>query len=55
MDKLFSKNIQNNHVCSNDLDGFLLMCEPPDVEPDYISEANSQKKIAIDVVEEKKR
>ena len=54
MDNFFSKNIQNNHVCSNDLDGFLLMCEPPDVEPDYLSEANSQNSFAIDVVEGKK-
>ena len=29
------------------------MCEPPDVEPDDISEANSQNYFAIGVVEDK--
>ena len=47
---IFCKNNQNNHVCSNDLDYFIEMCEPPDVEPDDISEAKSQNYFAIGVV-----
>ena len=47
---MFFKNNHNNHVCSNDLDDFLGICEPPDVEPDDISEANSQNYFAIGVV-----
>ena len=49
----FSKNNQNNHVCRNDLYDFLGMCDPPDAEPDDISEANSQNYFAIGVVEDK--
>ena len=36
----FSKNRQNNNVCSNYSDDFFGICDPPDVEPDDISEAN---------------
>ena len=50
---LFSKNNQNNHVCRNSSDDFLGMCDPPDVEPDDISEANSHNYLAIGVVEDK--
>ena len=53
MDIFFSKNNQNNHVCRNYLDGFLGMCDPPEVEPDDISEANSKNYFAIDVVEDR--
>ena len=42
MEIIFSMNNQNNHVCRNDSDYFLGMCDPPDVEPDDISEANCQ-------------
>ena len=50
---IFSKNNQKHHVCSNDSDDFLGMCDPPDVEPDDISEADSQNCFVIDVVEDK--
>ena len=53
IDIFFSKNNQNNHVCSNDWDDFIGMCEPPDVEPDDISEANSQNYSAIGVGKDK--
>ena len=46
----FSKNNQNNHVCSNGSDGFLVMCDPPDVELDDLSEAHYGNSFAIDVV-----
>ena len=46
----FSKNNQNNHVCSNDSYDFLGMCDPPDFEPDDISEASYQNYFAIGVV-----
>ena len=49
----FSKNNQNNHVCINYSYGFLGMCNPPEVEPDDISEANSHNYFAIGVVEDK--
>ena len=48
-----SKKIKNNHLCNNDLDDFIGMCDPPDIEPDDISEANSQNYFAIGVVEDK--
>ena len=44
---------QDNHVYSNDSDNFLGMCDPSDVEPDDISEANSHNYFAIGVVEDK--
>ena len=47
---IFFKNNQNNHVYNNDLDYFIGMCDPPDVEPDDISEANSWNYFAIGVV-----
>ena len=50
-----SKNNQNNHVYSSDIDGFIGIFDPTDVEPDDISEENSQKYIAIGVVEEKEK
>ena len=53
MEIFISENNQNNHVCSNDSDDFLGIYEPPDSEPDDISEANSQYSFAIGVVEEK--
>ena len=53
MEIFFSVNNQNNHVCINYSDGFLGMCDPPDVEPDDIPEANSQNSFAIGVVENK--
>ena len=46
----FSKNNQNNHVCSNDSDDFLGICDPHDVEIDDISEANYQNYFAIIVL-----
>ena len=49
----FSKNNQNNHVCSNYSDYFLVMCDPPEVEPDDISESDSHHSFAIGVVEDK--
>ena len=49
----FSKNNQKNHVCSNDSDDFLGMCNPTNVEPDDISEANYQNYFAIGFVEDK--
>ena len=49
----FSKNNQNNHVCSNDSDDFLGVCDPPDVETDDISEDNSRNYSEIGVVEDK--
>ena len=49
----FCKNNQNNHVCSNYSDGCLGMCDPPDVEPDDVSEANPHNSFAIGAVEEK--
>ena len=48
----FSKNNQNNNVFRNDSDYFLGMCDPPDVEYDDISEANSHNYFAIGVVED---
>ena len=48
-----SKNNQYNHLFRNDLYYFLGMFDPPDVEPDDISEANSQNSFAIGVVEDK--
>ena len=48
-----SKNSQNNHVCSNDSDDFLGMCDPPDVEPEDISEANSQNYFETGVLKDK--
>ena len=53
MEILFPKNNQKNHVCSNDSEDFLGMCDPPDFEPDDISETNSQNSFAIGVVEDK--
>ena len=53
VDGFFSRNNQKNHVCSNDLDGFIGIFDPPDVEPDDISEANSHNYSAIGVVEDK--
>ena len=50
--EIFLKNNQKNNVCRNNLDDFLGMCDPPDVEPDDISEANSQNYFAIGVVED---
>ena len=50
MEVIFIKNNQNSHVCRNYLDGFLEFCDPPDVEPDDISEANSQNYFVIGVV-----
>ena len=55
MEIIFSMNNQNNHVCRNYSDDFLGMCDPPDVEPDDISEANYQNSFAIDVVEDKEK
>ena len=55
MEIFISENNQNNHVCSNDSDDFLGMCDPPDVEPDDISEANSHNYFAIGVVEDKEK
>ena len=49
----FSKNYQNNHLFRNDSDGFLGICDPPGIEPDDISEDNSQNSFAIGVVEDK--
>ena len=49
----FSKNNQNNHVCSNYWDGFIGTSEPPDVEPYDISEANHQNYSTIGVVKDK--
>ena len=40
-------------MCRNDSDDFLGMCDPPDVEPDDISEANFHKYFTIGVVEGK--
>ena len=51
--EFFSKNNQNNHVSSNKSYDFLGICDPPDVEPDDISEANSKSYFAIGVVEDK--
>ena len=48
--EFFSKNNQNNHVSSNKSYDFLGICDPPDVEPDDISEANSKSYFAIGVV-----
>ena len=48
-----SKNNQNNHVFINYLDGYIGMFDPPDIEPDDISEANSQNYFAVGVVEDK--
>ena len=53
VDLLFSNNSQNNYACSNDLDDFLGMCDPPGVEPDYISESNYHNFFVIGVVEYK--
>ena len=53
MQIIFSRNNQNNHVYINDSDGFLRICDSPEVEPDDISEANSQNYFAIGVVEDK--
>ena len=43
---IFSKINQSNHVCSNYSDDFCEMCDPPGVEPDDTSEANSHNSIA---------
>ena len=51
--EIFSKNNQNNHVYRNDSYDFLVICDPPDVKPNDISEANSQNSFAISVVEDK--
>ena len=48
--QIFSKNNQKNDVCSNGLDDFLGMCDPHNVEPDDILEANSDNCFAIGVV-----
>ena len=53
MEFFYFNNNQNNHVCSNDSDGFLGICDPPDVEPDDILEANFQNSFAVGVVENK--
>ena len=53
MEIFFSKNNQKNHICSNDSYDFFGICDPPDVEPDDISEANSHTYFAIGVVEDK--
>ena len=53
MEIIFSENNQNNHVYSNDSDDFIVMFDPPDIEPDGISEANSHNSFAIGVVEDK--
>ena len=53
--EIFYNNNQNNHLCSNDLDGFLGMCDPPDVKPDDISEANYHNSFGMGVVEDKEK
>ena len=53
MENIFSRNSQNNHVCSNDLDKKIGMSEPPDVEYDYVSKDNSWNSFVIGVVEDK--
>ena len=53
MEIFLSENNQNNYVCSNDSDDFIGISEPPDSEPDDISEAYSQYSFAIGVVEDK--
>ena len=50
----FSKNNQNNHVWSNDSDDFLVMCDPPYVEADDISEANYQNLLRLVLLKIKK-
>ena len=50
---VFSRNNQNNNVFRNDLDNFIGMYDPPDVEPDNISEYNSHNYFAIGVFEDK--
>ena len=52
---LFNHNSQYNHACSNDIDGFFVMCDTPDVEPIDISEANSCNLFVIGVVEDKEK
>ena len=54
-DYFFSKNKQNNNICSKYLDDFLEICDRPDVEPDYMSEANYQNYFANGVVEDKEK
>ena len=49
----FSKSNQNNYVWSNDSVDFLGIFDSPDVEPDDISEYNSQNSFAIGVIEDK--
>ena len=51
--EVFSRNNQKNHVCSNYLYRFLGICEPPDVKPDDIPEANYKNSFAVCVVEDK--
>ena len=53
MNIYFSKYNKNNHVLSNDSDDFLGMCDPPDVEPGDISEANPKYYSEIGVVQNK--
>ena len=53
MEIFLYENNQKNHVCRNYLGYFIVMCDLPDVEPDYIPEANSQNSFAIGVVEDK--
>ena len=44
---------EEKNVNSNDLYDYLGMCDPMDVEPDDISEANYQSSLAFGIVEEK--
>ena len=49
----FVSNInQNNHVFGNYLDTFIGVCDPPDIEPDDLSESNYYNYFVIGVVEE---
>ena len=52
-DLISLNNRQNNHAFSNELDDFLGMCYPPDVEPDNISESNYHNYLTISVGEDK--
>ena len=50
MEIIIFLRITKKNVCSNDSDDFLGMCDQPDIEPDNISEANSNNYLAIGVV-----
>ena len=52
-DYYYSNNNQENHVWRNYSDDFLGMCDPPDVEPYDILEANYHNYFMIGAVEDK--